>query len=61
MPNGREIITEGDLVADYFYIVQEGSFEIFVSDQGDDSPNAAQSAEKARAGGDSAATGGGAT
>lgn len=27
---GKEIITEGDIVADYFYVVQEGSFEVFV-------------------------------
>jgi len=47
------IITEGDLVADYFYIVQEGSFEIYVSDQdatGEDGP---QSAEKVVTGGES--------
>eukprot|EP00933_Yihiella_yeosuensis_P012765 TRINITY_DN12189_c0_g1_i10.p1 TRINITY_DN12189_c0_g1~~TRINITY_DN12189_c0_g1_i10.p1 ORF type:complete len:794 (-),score=198.27 TRINITY_DN12189_c0_g1_i10:502-2883(-) len=29
---GKEIITEGDLTADYFYVVQEGTFEIFVSE-----------------------------
>lgn len=33
---GEEIIKEGDLNADFFYVVQEGSFEIFVSDSGDD-------------------------
>jgi len=38
---GKEIITEGDLDADYFYIVQEGSFEIFISqaDPGEDGAN----------------------
>jgi len=30
---GTEIIRQGDLDADYFYIVQEGSFEVFVSGQ----------------------------
>jgi len=49
VPKGKEIITEGDLVADYFYIVQEGSFEIFVSEQGDQ----AQSAEGAMKSGES--------
>lgn len=33
---GRELITEGDLTADYFYVVQEGSFEVIVSDDIDD-------------------------
>eukprot|EP00437_Effrenium_voratum_P004087 CAMPEP_0181422072 /NCGR_PEP_ID=MMETSP1110-20121109/13424_1 /TAXON_ID=174948 /ORGANISM="Symbiodinium sp., Strain CCMP421" /LENGTH=794 /DNA_ID=CAMNT_0023545155 /DNA_START=150 /DNA_END=2534 /DNA_ORIENTATION=+ len=32
VPEGKEIIVEGDLVADYFYICQTGTFEIFVSD-----------------------------
>jgi CRP-like cAMP-binding protein len=44
--SGKEIITEGDLNADYFYVVQEGTFEIFVTEQVDEG-NAAQSAEKA--------------
>jgi len=30
---GTKIIEEGDLLADYFYIVQSGSFEVFVSDE----------------------------
>lgn len=30
---GTDLITEGDLNADYFYIVQEGSFDIFISRQ----------------------------
>merc|ERR1719183_9111 len=42
---GKEIIVEGDLAADYFYVVQEGTFEIFVTEQVED--NAPQSAEKA--------------
>ncbi len=29
---GHEIISEGDLIADYFYICQSGTFEIFVTD-----------------------------
>lgn len=29
IPAGQEIITRGDLIADYFYIVQEGAFEIY--------------------------------
>mmetsp|Transcript_12584 Transcript_12584/g.36094 ORF Transcript_12584/g.36094 Transcript_12584/m.36094 type:complete len:828 (+) Transcript_12584:118-2601(+) len=37
---GQEIIKEGDLIADYFYIVQVGSFDIFVTnieeEEGDD-------------------------
>eukprot|EP00448_Togula_jolla_P011288 CAMPEP_0170596858 /NCGR_PEP_ID=MMETSP0224-20130122/15366_1 /TAXON_ID=285029 /ORGANISM="Togula jolla, Strain CCCM 725" /LENGTH=799 /DNA_ID=CAMNT_0010921227 /DNA_START=71 /DNA_END=2470 /DNA_ORIENTATION=+ len=32
VPAGTEIITEGDLEADYFYIVREGSFEITISE-----------------------------
>jgi cAMP-dependent protein kinase regulator len=35
--NGTAIITEGDLQADHFYIVQEGSFEITVSETVDNS------------------------
>jgi len=42
---GKDIIVEGDLAADYFYVVQEGTFEIFVTDPVDD--KAPQSAEKA--------------
>jgi CRP-like cAMP-binding protein len=44
---GKDIITEGDLNADYFYVVQEGTFEIFIMEQGDKADNAPQSAEKA--------------
>jgi cGMP-dependent protein kinase len=33
---GKELITEGDLTADYFYVVKEGSFEVIVSDDVDD-------------------------
>jgi len=47
---GHEIIKEGDLVADYFYIVQEGSFEILVNEQ---EGGAAQSEETALTGGES--------
>jgi len=32
---GKELISEGDLTADYFYIVQDGSFEIFQMEQED--------------------------
>eukprot|EP00913_Durusdinium_trenchii_P004276 g3964.t1 len=32
VPAGSEIIVEGDLTADYFYICQSGTFEIFVTD-----------------------------
>ena len=28
---GQEIIAQGDLAADYFYICQSGTFEIFVA------------------------------
>mmetsp|Transcript_51117 Transcript_51117/g.119714 ORF Transcript_51117/g.119714 Transcript_51117/m.119714 type:complete len:811 (-) Transcript_51117:95-2527(-) len=42
---GTQVIQEGDLDADYFYVVQEGSFDITVSDQGEGEQ--AQSAEKA--------------
>jgi len=44
---GTEIIAEGDLNADYFYVVQEGTFEIFVSEQADSGGEQPQSAEKA--------------
>mmetsp|Transcript_2704 Transcript_2704/g.6950 ORF Transcript_2704/g.6950 Transcript_2704/m.6950 type:complete len:804 (+) Transcript_2704:70-2481(+) len=40
---GTQVIQEGDLDADYFYIIQEGKFEITVSEQ----PETNQSAEKA--------------
>jgi len=33
---GQEIIKEGDLNADYFYVVQDGSFDIYVSAEGED-------------------------
>eukprot|EP00747_Dinoflagellata_sp_TGD_P102343 gnl/TRDRNA2_/TRDRNA2_168640_c6_seq3.p1 gnl/TRDRNA2_/TRDRNA2_168640_c6~~gnl/TRDRNA2_/TRDRNA2_168640_c6_seq3.p1 ORF type:complete len:829 (-),score=222.16 gnl/TRDRNA2_/TRDRNA2_168640_c6_seq3:147-2273(-) len=49
---GKEIITEGDLNADYFYIVQDGSFEIFVADQPDEADQA-RSAEKSLTRGES--------
>ncbi|CAK9010303.1 cGMP-dependent protein kinase [Durusdinium trenchii] len=35
VPSGKEIIAQGDLAADYFYICQSGKFEIFVSDKND--------------------------
>jgi CRP-like cAMP-binding protein len=44
---GKELITEGDLNADYFYVVQEGSFEIYFSEQLDSNEAQGQSAEKA--------------
>jgi len=51
---GKELISEGDLNADYFYVVQEGTFEIFVSEQTESTgENQAQSAEKAIKGGES--------
>mmetsp|Transcript_21313 Transcript_21313/g.49491 ORF Transcript_21313/g.49491 Transcript_21313/m.49491 type:complete len:809 (+) Transcript_21313:73-2499(+) len=43
VPAGKQVITEGDLDADYFYIIQEGKFEITVSE----APETNQSAEKA--------------
>lgn len=43
---GTEIIQEGDLNADYFYVVQDGEFEIYVSEQAEN-----QSAESKAAGG----------
>lgn len=43
VPKGKELIVEGDLNADYFYVVQAGSFEISVA-QGDAAENT--SAEK---------------
>jgi len=45
IPAGKDIITEGDLIADYFYVVQDGKFEIYVN-EGEDLA-AGQSAEKA--------------
>jgi len=39
---GRDIITEGDLVADYFYVVREGSFEIYVAEQTTDLPRSVE-------------------
>lgn len=30
---GKEIITEGDLTADYFYICKSGKFEVFVTEE----------------------------
>mmetsp|Transcript_95714 Transcript_95714/g.247454 ORF Transcript_95714/g.247454 Transcript_95714/m.247454 type:complete len:816 (+) Transcript_95714:55-2502(+) len=47
---GTEVISEGDLTADYFYIVQEGTFEIFLSV---DLEAQGQSAERAAARGSS--------
>lgn len=35
--SGKEIIAQGDLAADYFYICQSGKFEIFVSEKGNES------------------------
>ncbi|CAE7264805.1 PKAR [Symbiodinium natans] len=32
IPTGKEIISEGDLIVDHFYICQSGSFEIYVAD-----------------------------
>jgi CRP-like cAMP-binding protein len=52
VPKGTAIIQEGDLSADYFYVVQEGSFEILIS-EGGSSAGAAQSAEKALTKGES--------
>lgn len=37
VPSGKEIIAQGDLAADYFYICQSGKFEIFVSEKGNES------------------------
>jgi len=37
---GNEIITEGDLNADYFYVVQEGSFDVYVSAEGEEAGEA---------------------
>jgi len=47
VPAGKELITEGDLVADYFYVVQEGAFEIFVSvGNGEADEEAGEAAER---------------
>jgi len=43
---GKEIIIEGDLSADYFYVVQEGSFEILVTST-EEEDSGKVSAEKA--------------
>jgi len=32
VPAGKELTVEGDLIADYFYVVQNGSFEVYVSE-----------------------------
>jgi len=45
VPAGKEIITEGDLSADYFYVVQSGTFEILVAENVE--PDNTTSAEKA--------------
>lgn len=42
--NGTEIIKQGDLDADYFYIVQDGAFEVLVSGQGGKSAEQAAAA-----------------
>eukprot|EP00929_Paragymnodinium_shiwhaense_P115328 TRINITY_DN840_c0_g2_i2.p1 TRINITY_DN840_c0_g2~~TRINITY_DN840_c0_g2_i2.p1 ORF type:complete len:794 (-),score=285.62 TRINITY_DN840_c0_g2_i2:180-2561(-) len=49
VPAGVEIIKEGDLAADYFYVVQDGRFEILIAEQGTEQ----QSAEKALTKGES--------
>jgi cGMP-dependent protein kinase len=49
---GTDVITEGDLQADYFYVVQSGSFEVLLSDGGA-SQGQGQSAEKALTKGES--------
>eukprot|EP00930_Biecheleria_cincta_P075998 TRINITY_DN631_c0_g1_i1.p1 TRINITY_DN631_c0_g1~~TRINITY_DN631_c0_g1_i1.p1 ORF type:complete len:767 (-),score=194.45 TRINITY_DN631_c0_g1_i1:168-2468(-) len=41
VPKGKEIITQGDLMADYFYVVQSGSFEFI---KAGDKQNLAQAA-----------------
>lgn len=46
VPSGTELISEGDLVADYFYIIQDGIFEFFVSENGDGLPSQGRSADK---------------
>jgi len=58
VPEGKEIITEGDLNADYFYVVQDGQFDISVSEQkesneDDNQQEKPQSAEKALTRGES--------
>jgi len=53
VPADKEIIKEGDLEADYFYVVQEGSFEIFVYSEEKGADDGPQSAEKAIRSGES--------
>eukprot|EP00929_Paragymnodinium_shiwhaense_P115326 TRINITY_DN840_c0_g1_i1.p1 TRINITY_DN840_c0_g1~~TRINITY_DN840_c0_g1_i1.p1 ORF type:complete len:745 (-),score=280.84 TRINITY_DN840_c0_g1_i1:282-2516(-) len=48
IPTGKKVITQGDLSADYFYIVQSGSFEILVSEE--DSKSAEKTTEAATGG-----------
>jgi len=45
---GKDIIVEGDISADYFYVVQEGTFEIFVEENlaGKKKPNLVQTQNK---------------
>eukprot|EP00931_Biecheleriopsis_adriatica_P103473 TRINITY_DN7829_c0_g1_i4.p1 TRINITY_DN7829_c0_g1~~TRINITY_DN7829_c0_g1_i4.p1 ORF type:complete len:803 (+),score=202.33 TRINITY_DN7829_c0_g1_i4:69-2477(+) len=44
VPAGQELITEGDLQADYFYVVQSGKFEILVVDSEEPAPSSAEKA-----------------
>lgn len=46
VPKGKEVIMEGDLNADYFYVVNKGNFEVMVKNNGEAVP---QSAERAMA------------
>lgn len=39
---GQRIIVEGDLQADYFYVVESGRFEIFVQEEGEEGGNSAE-------------------
>lgn len=43
---GKEVITEGDLNADYFYIVQEGQFEVFAMQEDNTGKSAENSIKK---------------
>jgi len=45
--SGETIISEGNLAADYFYIVASGSFEIMVTECADEEKDGPQSAERA--------------